>query len=89
MGTICVTSNVTFRAFTGILPAEGEHVSTMATPVSSNIGERLEPMGNTMVDLLLVALLKKNSDINNESTTIRQRHTPVLDLEMHLVTTFS
>ena len=58
VGTVCVASDIAFSATTSILASNGEHVSAVAAPVSPNVGYRLEPMGNAMVDFLLISVLK-------------------------------
>lgn len=58
MGTIRVASDVAFRAFASIFAAEWKHITTVTTPICSNIGESLETMWNPMIDFLLVALLR-------------------------------
>jgi hypothetical protein len=82
-----VAGDVAFGAFPRILAAKRKHVTAMATPVRPDIGERFKSMGNAVVDFLFVALLLVMSmkDGNKDSETL----TPVLDFEIHLVTTFS
>lgn len=63
MGTVCMASNITFRTFASILSSEREHVTTMTAPIRTNIGQRFEPMRNTMIDFLFVVFLKKKKKL--------------------------
>lgn len=54
MGTVCMAGNVAFRTLAGVLAAKRKHVTTVAAPVGTDVGQWLEAMGNTMVDLFLV-----------------------------------
>jgi hypothetical protein len=58
MCTICVASDIAFSATTGILAPEGEHVSAVATPISSDIGYGFKPVRDAMINFLLIAVLK-------------------------------
>lgn len=53
---ICVASDIAFGATTSVLASNGEHVSTMAAPISSDVGYRLKAMGNAMIDFLLISI---------------------------------
>lgn len=57
MHTSCVTSERTLGAFARILLAERQHVTAMTTPTCAEVAEWLESMGNTMINLFLIALL--------------------------------
>lgn len=54
MGTPSVASDVAFRAPSCALPAKRKHLTTVAAPVRPNIRDRLEPVWNPMIDLLLI-----------------------------------
>ena len=61
----------------------------MAAPVGADVRERLEPVGDAVVDLLRVVFLYTEvfshlSDIEHEMP-----RTPVFDFDIHFVTTFS
>ena len=56
-----VARNVTFRTFSGILPAKRQHITAMATPVGSQVRERFETMRNPVIDLFLVSVLETRS----------------------------
>jgi hypothetical protein len=87
MSAIRVASDIAFGASTGVLASEWEHVSAVAAPVSANIGQGLEAMRNSMIDLLLISVLKvcelKSRGEKAEALT------PDVDFDMHFVTTFS
>lgn len=59
MDTSCMTCKRTLGAFASILLPKWQHVTTVATPTGAEIAERLESMGNPMIDLFLVALLER------------------------------
>ena len=59
MSAVSVARNVTFRTFSSILPAERQHISTMTTPVCSQVCERFETVRDSVVDLLLVSVLRQ------------------------------
>lgn len=52
-----MTCQVTFGALSSILASKGKHISTMAAPISTNIGNRGESMRNAMVDLDFITIL--------------------------------
>ena len=81
-----VAGDVALGALARVLAAEGEHVAAVAAPVGADVGEGFETMGNAVVDFLLVILWGKSAV---ESVLYENRRTPVFDLEIHLVTTFS
>lgn len=49
-----VACKLALGAFPRLALAKREHISTMAAPIRTHIGERIEAMGNAMVDLFLV-----------------------------------
>jgi hypothetical protein len=57
-----MAGNVALGALPGVFPAKREHVTAVTAPIRANVGERLETMGDTMIDFLLVALLKRKED---------------------------
>lgn len=59
MSTISVASNVTLGATTSVLASKREHVTTVATPIGTHVGERLETVRNAMIYLLLITLLQR------------------------------
>lgn len=87
MGTIGMTSKFALRAFSGVLATQREHIPTVTAPIRANVGERLESVRNTVINLLLVLLCLKSATVTVYDS--RQPRTPVLDLEIHFVTTFS
>lgn len=54
-----MAGNVTLRASTSVFTAQREHGTAMTTPVRPDIGEWLEAMRDTMVDLLFVSVLQR------------------------------
>jgi hypothetical protein len=54
MGTPGVASDIAFRATSCALAAEWKHLTTVAAPVRPDVRDRLEPMWNPVVDLLLI-----------------------------------
>jgi hypothetical protein len=52
-----MASNTTFAALASVLPTKGQHVTAMAAPVCTNVGDRFEAMRDTMFNLVFVALL--------------------------------
>jgi hypothetical protein len=54
-----MASNVTFRATSGVLTTEREHVATMAAPVRADVRERLETVGNAVIDFFFVILYRR------------------------------
>lgn len=61
MGTVGMAGNVAFGTPTGILATKREHISTMTTPVGTDIRDRFEAMGNTVVDFLCIVVLKHST----------------------------
>jgi hypothetical protein len=57
-----MAGNVALGALPGVFPAKREHVTAVTAPIRADVGERLETMGDTMIDFLLVALLKRKED---------------------------
>jgi hypothetical protein len=68
-----MAGNIALGALPGVFPAKREHVTAVATPIRSDVGKRLETMRNTMVDLLLVSLLKREK-LEEGGTTIGKYH---------------
>lgn len=56
MLTMCVASETTLRTFLRIPPSQRQQITTMATPVGTNVREIVEAMRNAVVDLLLVGV---------------------------------
>ena len=81
-----VAGDVALGALARVLAPEGEHVAAVTAPVGADVGEGFEAVGNAMVDFLLVIL---DSELAAKSILYVERRTPVFDLEIHLVTTFS
>ena len=52
-----MAGDVALCASPRVFAAEGEHVAAVAAPVRSDVVDRLEPMGNAVVDLLRVVFL--------------------------------
>ena len=86
MSTVRMTGDVTLSAFPCIFSAKREHIATVTTPIRTNISQRLETMWDTVPNLLCVVLLQREGEL---STTNINSPTPVVDLDMHFVTTFS
>ena len=87
--TVSVAGDVAFRAPSSVLAAEGEHVTAVAAPVSTDVVDGFEPVGDAVVDLLRVVFLytevfRHLSDIEHDMP-----RTPVFDFDIHFVTTFS
>jgi len=59
----------------------------VATPIRTDIRKRFKTMWNAMVNFLLVTVLQ--GEINKMIHGEIKSFTPVLDFDMHLVTTFS
>lgn len=58
VGTVGMTRDITFRTLSSILSTERQHVTTVTTPIGSQVCERFEAVRNPMVDLLLVSILE-------------------------------
>ena len=87
MCAIRVASDIAFGTSTGVLASEWKHVPAVAAPISANIGQGLKTMRNSMIDLLLISVLKVcelKSRVKND-----QALTPDVDFDIHFVTTFS
>ena len=56
MSAIRMTGNVTLCTLASILPTQGQDVATVAAPVGANVGDGLESMRDTMVDLDFVSI---------------------------------
>lgn len=54
MSALLMGSEITLRTLSAVLFAKWQHVTAVAAPIGTNIGELLEAMRNAMVDLLLV-----------------------------------
>ena len=85
---VSVAGDVAFRAPSSVLAAEGEHVTAVAAPVGTNIRDRFEPMGNTVVDFLRIVVLEARTDEISEEVNV-DALTPVFDFDIHFVTTLS
>jgi hypothetical protein len=57
MCTICVTSDIAFRTFSSVLPAQGKHVPAMTTPIGTNVRQGLKSVRDAVIDLLFVSVL--------------------------------
>ena len=57
MGAVGVACNIALCASSGVFTAKWKHVAAMTAPVSSNVRDRLEPVRNAVIDLLLVIIL--------------------------------
>lgn len=57
MRAVGVTCNVALSTAASVLATKREHIAAVTTPVGPNIGDRLEAMRDTMVDLLSVIIL--------------------------------
>lgn len=53
---ISVTGDVALAASSSVLSSKGKHVTAVTAPVRADVRERLEPVGNAMVDLLFIVL---------------------------------
>jgi hypothetical protein len=84
-----MASEVTLRAFASILATEREHVATVAAPVSADVGDRLESMGYTVVNLHFVTILRERSSAECVPERRLLLTSSLLLFEIHLVTTFS
>lgn len=51
-----MASKTAFGTLFGITPAQGQQITTMATPIGSDVGEIVETMGNAVIDLLFVGI---------------------------------
>jgi hypothetical protein len=58
----------------------------VATPVGTYVGQILEPVRNAVIDFFFVTILES---IVRFVEMVQEGRTPVFDLDMHLVTTFS
>lgn len=56
MNTAKMACSATFRTLSTLLSTEWQHVATVTAPVGAHVRERLEPVGNPVVDLLLVRI---------------------------------
>ena len=61
VSTIGMTSYITLGTLASIFASKREHVTAMTAPISANVCERFEAMWDTMINLLLVALLELRS----------------------------
>jgi hypothetical protein len=50
--------DITFSTTTGILAANGEHVSAVTAPISSDVGYGFESVRNAVIDFLFISVLK-------------------------------
>lgn len=87
VSAVCVACNVTFRTLSSILSTKRQHITAVTTPVGTQVCEWFETVRNPVVDLFLVSVLKTQSAYDSGRRTYAL--TPVLDLDIHFVTTFS
>lgn len=80
MGALLVSCKRTLGTLSAVLLAKRQHVTTVATPVGTNVRELLETMRNAMVDLLLlwVGLSVRFTDTLRDYTGITLSMTGVL-----------
>jgi hypothetical protein len=83
-----VARNVAFRTLSSTLPTKGQHITAVTTPVGSQVREWFETVRDPVVDLFLVPILETPSAYH-VSGQWEHTLTPVLDLDIHFVTTFS
>lgn len=58
VGATGMARNITFRTLSSTLSTKGQHRTTVATPVGSQVCERFETVRNSVIDLFLVSILK-------------------------------
>jgi len=63
MCTIGMASNLAFRTFASIFPSQREHVTTMATPVGTNVSQILKAVRNAVIDFFFVTILEIGLDV--------------------------
>lgn len=83
-----VARNVAFGTLSSILPTKRQHITAVATPVGPQVCEWFETVGNPVVDFFLISVLKTLLVYHISDWQVN-KPTPVLDLDMHFVTTFS
>jgi len=59
MRTVSVTGDIALRTFARVLPSKGKHITAVTAPVRAHVGERFESMWDTMVNLLLITILRE------------------------------
>ena len=64
MRAVRVTGNSAFCTSTRVLPSKRKHISTVATPIRADVGNGFETMGDTMVYLLCIVVLKRGKQVN-------------------------
>lgn len=66
MCTVGVACNLTLGASAGILATKRKDVTTMATPIRAQIGDRLEAVRDPVVNLLFIIILERGMDITKQ-----------------------
>lgn len=66
MRAVGMASDLTFGAPPGILATKRKNVTTMATPIGAQVGDRLEAVRNPMVNLFFVTILYRDVDQGHE-----------------------
>lgn len=88
VSAMSVTRNIAFGTLPSILSTKRQHVAAVATPVGTQVCERFETVRNPVVDLFLVSVLETVL-VCHDDCKQTEKLTPVLDLDIHFVTTFS
>jgi len=57
VSAIRMAGDIAFCAFASILTTERKHVTTVATPIGTNVCQRLKTMRDTMINFLFVSIL--------------------------------
>ena len=73
MGAVRVTGDVALRTAASVLTAKREHITTVTAPVRTDVGNRLEAMGNAVVDFLRIVVLT-----GSDETAAIDSHLPYL-----------
>ena len=61
-----MTGDIAFCTTTSVLATKGEHITTVATPIRTDVGNGFETMGDTMVYLLCIVVLKRGKGLMSE-----------------------
>lgn len=64
VSAVGVTGDVAFCTATRVLATERQHITTVATPVCTDVGDRLETMRDTMIYLLCIVVLNEEERIS-------------------------
>jgi hypothetical protein len=62
VGTVGVASDIALRTLASIFASKREHITAVATPVSTDVCERFEAMRDAMINLFFVTFLRLRSE---------------------------